>query len=238
MVARAHDAGVTEGVCILAMEEWDDIARAPRVAALWPSMRFSIGIHPHQAQDFPGPLDQTVARVRDAVQSLPTPCAVGEMGLDYHYDKSPRDVQRAVFEAQLTLAGEMHLPVIVHTREAEADTRAIVERAGTTWGVLHCFTGTAELAAWAVERGFYVSFAGIVTFQSADALRDVARAVPLDRILVETDCPLLAPVPYRRKRNEPAFVTRVAETVAALKGVSAPEFDSIVSENFHRLFGA
>lgn len=208
------------------------------MAALWPSIRFALGIHPHQAARFVQSRPDVMAAVHGALARLPAIAAVGEIGLDYHYDFAPRDVQRDVFEAQVVLAGEMQLPIVVHTREAEADTVAILERSGPRplAGVLHCFTGTAGMAEWAVHAGLYVSFAGIVTFPNARGLREVAAAVPLDRLLVETDCPYLAPVPWRGKRNEPAHVIEVARTIADLKGVDREEFDAAVTLNFEHLF--
>lgn len=239
MVARARGAGLSTALCVLAMDESDEAARAPRVAALWPSIRFALGIHPHQAGRFAGPLDQTISAVRGALEATSGIRAVGEIGLDYHYDFSPRDVQREVFRAQVVLAGEMQLPVVVHTREAEADTMALLEDAARKplAGVLHCFTGTAQLARWALDVGLYVSFAGIVTFPNTRALREVAGSVPLDRLLVETDCPYLAPEPFRGSRNEPAHVIEVAETIARLQGMSVGELSDAVTANFRRLFG-
>jgi TatD DNase family protein len=239
VVARARGAGLSTALCVLAMDEPDEAARAPRVAALWPSIRFALGIHPHQAGRFAGPLDQAISAVRGALEATPGIRAVGEIGLDYHYDLSPRDVQREVFRAQVVLAGEMQLPVVVHTREAEADTMAILEDAARKplAGVLHCFTGTAQLARWALDAGLYVSFAGIVTFPNARALREVAGSVPLDRLLVETDCPYLAPVPFRGSRNEPAHVIEVARALAEVHDVPLEEIARSVTRNFHRLFG-
>ncbi len=239
VVARARGAGLSEALCVLAMGEPEALARVSRVASLWPAIRFAIGVHPHEAGRFTAPIEETIAGVRRAIESTPRVSALGEIGLDYHYDLSPRDVQRATFRAQLTLAGEMHLPVVVHTREAEADTVALLEDARATQprGVLHCFTGTVEMARWAVRSGLYVSFAGVITFRNAEALRAAAHEVPLERLLVETDCPYLAPVPLRGQRNEPAFVLEVAKTLARLKGVSVGELDEAVTANFHALFG-
>jgi TatD DNase family protein len=240
VVARARAAGLSTALCVLAMDEPAEAARAPRVTALWPSIRFAIGVHPHQAGRFVAPIAETVARVRHAVETTAAVAAVGEIGLDYHYELSPRDLQRTLFRAQVALAGEMQLPIVVHSREAEADTVAILQEAapGSLRGVLHCFTGTAGMAHWAVGAGLYISFAGIVTFQNAVALREVVKAVPLARLLVETDCPYLAPVPFRGKRNEPAFVVEVARTIAGLKGVPPDELRDAVTANFRRLFGA
>ena len=239
VVARARTAGLSTALCVLAMGEPAEAARVPRIASLWPAIRFAIGVHPHEAGRFTAPVEETVADVRRAIEATPRASALGEIGLDYHYDLSPRAVQRAVFRAQLALAAQMQLPVVVHTREAEADTVALLQEAGGTAlrGVLHCFTGTAGMARWAVRAGLHVSFAGVVTFRNADALRDTATEVPLERLLVETDCPYLAPVPFRGKRNEPALVVEVANTLARVKGVSVEDLDEAVTANFRALFG-
>ena len=163
-----------------------------------------------------------------------------ENGLDYHYDFSPRDVQHEIFRAQVRLARELRLPVIVHTREADQDTIEILERegGGEVQGVFHCFTGNADLARAALRLGFYISAAGIVTFPKASELRDTLKAVPLDRLLAETDSPFLAPVPYRGQRNEPAHVARVVETLAAVHGLAIEAMAAQTSANFRVLFGA
>src|SRR5204862_6738264 len=164
--------------------------------------------------------------------------ALGEVGLDYHYDYSPREVQRTVFRSQVRLARELKLPLVIHTREADRDTIDVLrdEGKGDLTGVLHCFSGTADLARAGLDLGFYLSFAGIVTFSGAAELRDTARLVPLDRLLTETDSPYLAPVPHRGKRNEPAFVSHVVATLAQLHSVDAAEMDQQTTANFHRLF--
>lgn len=165
--------------------------------------------------------------------------ALGEIGLDYHYDFAPRDVQQEVFRRQVDLARGLALPVIIHTREADADTLAILREAGggAVRGVFHCFTGDEALARAALDLGFYVSFSGIATFPRAEPLRVVARLVPADRRLVETDSPYLAPPPYRGKRNEPAWVARVAAIVAEAVGEPLPEFAAQTTKNFAALFG-
>jgi TatD DNase family protein len=172
------------------------------------------------------------------VLATPGARAIGEIDLDYHYDFSPRDVQEAVFRAQLQLARELDRPVVIHTREADEDTLRVLheEGGGALRGVLHCFTGTQALADAALALGFYISLAGIVTFPKAHALRDTARRVPLDRLLTETDSPFLAPVPHRGKRNEPAHVSRVVAALAELHGISADDMAARTAANFHRLF--
>jgi TatD DNase family protein len=166
----------------------------------------------------------------------PRVLAIGETGLDYHYDNSPRDVQQQVFQRQLEVAAKVSLPVIVHTREADADTERILRAAGGVRGVLHCFTSSAGLAKAALDLGYLISFSGIVTFPNARELAEIARSVPADRLLVETDCPYLSPVPYRGKRNEPAFVLETARFLATARGISLEDLASQTSENFTRLF--
>jgi TatD DNase family protein len=238
VLARAREAGVTAALSILPMGDAGERARVLRALSLWPEVRLAIGVHPHQAGEFATGAEDVRGAVSAAIDSLPAARAVGEIGLDYHYDFSPRDVQRDVFRAQVALAAERRLPVVVHTREAEDDTRAILEETGPgrAGGVLHCFTGTAAFARWAVAFGLHVSFSGIVTFPGAADLRAVAAEVPADRLLVETDSPYLAPVPYRGRRNEPAWVVRVVATLASVRGVDAAAIDRQVTENFVALF--
>jgi TatD DNase family protein len=235
VIGRARAAGVTSALCILSAGDAAESTAAATVRALWPEVRFSLGIHPHKAGDFAGRLEHARATVREGVVGEGAR-AIGEIGLDYHYDFSPRDVQQAVFRTQVRLAVELALPVIIHTREATDDTFAILREAGPSLrGVFHCFTGDPGMARDALDMGFYVSLAGIVTFPRAEALREVATLVPADRLLIETDAPYLAPVPHRGKRNEPAFVGHVAETIAALRGVPAAELGAQVARNFEAL---
>jgi TatD DNase family protein len=162
---------------------------------------------------------------------------VGEIGLDYHYDLAARDVQRQVFAAQLALARQLGQPVIIHTREATDDTFEILAQAGSVRGVFHCFTGDAAMARRALDIGFFLSFSGIVTFPKAESIREAARLVPGDRLLVETDSPYLAPVPFRGKRNEPAHVSRVVDALAALRGDTSSALAERTRLNFTALFG-
>jgi TatD DNase family protein len=232
VISRAQEAGIDRALCILAAGDAKESAAAARVRALWPAISFSTGVHPHQAGEFAGRLSELDGVVRAAVRSEGAR-AIGEIGLDYHYDFSPRDVQQQVFAAQLALATDLGLPVIIHTREATADTFQLLRDAGTgVRGVFHCFTGDTGMARDALDLGFYVSIAGIVTFSRAGELRDVARLVPDDRLLVETDAPYLAPVPHRGKRNEPAFVTRVAAVVAEQRGVEGSALEEQLTRNF------
>ncbi len=239
VVQRAQEAGVTGGLCILAYGDEAEARQAERARALWPALRVSTGAHPHQAHVFAGREAEVEASVRAAVASTPGAMAIGEIGLDYHYDFSPRDVQRQVFASQIRLARELRLPVIVHTREADDDTIGIIrsEGGGDVTGVFHCFSGSESLARLALDLGFMLSFSGILTFPRAEPLRRIAAGVPADRLLVETDCPYLAPVPMRGKRNEPAWVVRTAAVLGEIRRTPVPEIDRVISENFGRLLG-
>lgn len=238
IVDRARDAGLERVMVILEAGNAKEAAQAEMLAARWPETCFAIGVHPHQAHQFADDPARAAADVRAGFARTPGARAVGEIGLDYHYDYSPRSVQHAVFRTQLRLAREIERPVVIHTREAEDDTIAILreERVAEVGGVLHCFTGTAALARAALELGLYISVAGILTFPKAQELRDTIRDVPLDRLLVETDSPFLAPVPYRGKRNEPAYVARVVAAVADLHGIEPAEVARQTTANFHALF--
>jgi TatD DNase family protein len=237
VIERAKAAGVTGVVCIIAAESDVEAARAAEVSAAWPAVRFGVGLHPHQAGRFAGRESEVGAFVQSAVQRVPLVRAVGEIGLDYHYDFAPKDTQQAVFRHQVRLAVELDLPVIIHTREAEDDTMAVLKEAGAPLrGVLHCFTGTPRLADEALALGLHVSFAGIVTFPKAANLREVARQIPADRILCETDSPYLAPIPHRGKRNEPAWVVRVAEELAAARQEPLEALAGRIDANFSALF--
>lgn len=195
----------------------------------------AIGVHPHDAKLYD---DRAEEKIKTLVQSERV-IAWGEIGLDFHYDNSPRDVQMEVFKRQLIAARECDLPVVIHTREAEAETVAILRDAyagATRAGVFHCFSGSKELAAQAVELGFMISFSGILTFKKADDLREVAKDVPLARLLIETDCPYLTPIPYRGKRNEPAYVVEVARCLAEIHELDTEVMGDLTSDNFSRLF--
>ena len=202
-------------------ESLDAAERARQIAVEYPNrIFFTAGVHPHDAADFDPTRDTAAIRAQVAAGAV----AIGECGLDYHYDHSPRLLQRRAFAAQLAIAAETHRPVVVHTRDAEEDTAAMVREAGTAriGGVLHCFTGTHALAATALEAGWYISFSGVVTFKKWDD-DALLQLVPDDRLLVESDAPFLAPVPNRGKRNEPAWVARTVERIAIARGV-APEW--------------
>jgi TatD DNase family protein len=247
VVARARAAGVERALVILDPSNPAEAERVPRIRELWPGVRFSAGVHPHHAGRYADDTSRVPAAVSAAIEAnRGVTCALGEIGLDYHYDFSPRDVQQEVFRLQLELARALDLPVIIHTREADADSLRILHEvnarpggaAGPLRGVFHCFTGDEALARGALELGFYVSFSGIATFPKAEPLRQVARLVPADRRLVETDSPYLAPPPHRGKRNEPAFVARVAEIVGEAVGEPLAAFAAQTTRNFEALFKA
>ncbi len=238
VVRRAKDAGLTRALCVLDATNEAETMRAAQVSELWPATRFAAGVHPHQAGEFAGRLDDLEALVRSVIAEGEDVCALGEIGLDYHYDLAPRTVQREVFRCQLRVARALACPVVIHTREADDETFEILTEDGEpeVSGVFHCFTGDASTAERAVELGFYVSFSGIVTFRGAESVRKAAAVVPSDRLLVETDAPYLAPVPHRGKRNEPAWVASVIAALAEVRGVSAEELSAEASCCFDTLF--
>jgi TatD DNase family protein len=237
VVARAREAGLAGALVILAAGDDAEAERARTVSTAWAGVRFAVGIHPHQAADHAADLDAAISRL-DADLTGHRAVALGEIGLDYHYDFSPRDIQQEVFRRQLRLARTRALPVIIHTREATDDTFELLRDEGVGLRVVfHCFTGGLEMARRALELGAWLSFAGIVTFPKAAELRDVAQMVPADRFLVETDSPYLAPVPFRGKRNEPAFVASVVEALATVRGRSPAEIARDTTVNFSRVFG-
>jgi TatD DNase family protein len=238
VVARAREAGVR---AILNVGTGDprggNFERAVAVAEEFEGVFAAAGVHPHDARLYD---EEAERRLAEVLASSPRVVALGEIGLDYHYDNSPREVQREVFARQLRLAKSMFLPVIIHSREADDETVEVLraEYAGAArGGVMHCFGGGPKMAEAVLELGFYISFAGNVTFKKAEALREVALAVPSDRLLVETDCPYLTPVPFRGKRNEPARVVETARLLAGLRGVTPEELGRATSLNFARLFG-
>jgi TatD DNase family protein len=238
VVRRSRDAGLERVMVILEAGNAKEAAQADRLERLWPEVRFAIGVHPHQAHEFAEDPQRAAVVVRQQCLATPAARAVGEIGLDYHYDYSPREVQHDVFRAQIRVALELDRPVVIHTREADEDTIAILqeEGQGKLRGVLHCFTGGDSLRDAGLALGFYISLAGILTFPKAGDLRATARAVPLDRLLTETDSPFLAPVPHRGKRNEPALVARVVETLAEMHQTPVAELARLTASNFHTLF--
>ena len=233
VVARAGDAGV--GVCVTIGTRLSGFERVHEIAELFPNVYCSIGIHPHDAEK--EPLKDESPLIERA--KLAKVVGIGETGLDYFYEHAPRQAQVANFRAHIAAARETKLPLIVHTRDADDDTIAVLREEmdrGAFTGVIHCFTGTRRLAEASLELGFYISVSGIATFKKSDELRAVLRDVPMERLLVETDAPSLAPMPLRGKTNEPSFVVHTAAALAALKGVSAEELAAATTDNFFRLF--
>lgn len=236
VMARARAANVAKMLCInTKFQEFDDVYN---IALKYPHVWATVGVHPHEAGDVvnhPSPAEIATflreASLREKV------VGIGETGLDYYYNHSPKDIQIAMFEAHLEAAAEKDLPVIVHTRDAEEDTLAVLRKfAGKARGVIHCFSGTQRLADEALALGFYISVSGIVTFKTANDIRTVLATVPLDRLLIETDSPYLAPVPYRGKPNEPSYVSYTAQTLASLQNVSVDEIACATTTNFYTLF--
>jgi TatD DNase family protein len=238
VIDRAIAAGVTGALVIVGAEDAAEYARATALATTWPAIRLSIGVHPHTAGQFADDPGQARRVVEERIAAAPATRGLGEIGLDYHYDFSPRGVQQAVFREQIGVARTLRLPIVIHTREAEEDTFRILteESAHEVGGVFHCFTGDRAMARRALDSGFHISLAGIVTFPRAAELHEVAKMVPLDRLLIETDSPFLAPVPHRGTRNEPARVVHVAEAIARLRATTAEAIDGAARQNFERLF--
>ncbi|MBO0722782.1 MAG: TatD family hydrolase [Blastocatellia bacterium] len=233
VISRARAAGIDTILEICGTE----IARGSldqgiALAEEYPFIYAAIGVHPHEANLYDDAIERKLVELslHDKVVGW------GEIGLDYYYDNSPRDVQRGVFGRQLGLARSGGLPAIIHTRDAEDDTIAILRESKIDTGVIHCFTGTKRLADAAIGMGFYLSFSGVLTFKTANEIREVARSMPLEKILIETDCPYLSPVPHRGKRNEPSFVLETAAKLAELRGCDVAEIAQITSDNFKRLF--
>jgi len=237
VIERAQAAGITT---ILNVGTGDPhshaFERAVAVANEYEFVLTALGTHPHDARLYDTSAEEKTKRLlTENVRMV----AWGEIGLDFHYDNSPREVQQEVFARQLVAAQELNLPVIIHTREAEPETIRILKHDYSTAqrrGVFHCFSGSLKLAKEAIDLGFYISLSGIVTFKKAEELREVAKYVPLDRILVETDCPFLAPIPFRGKRNEPAYVVEVASCVSQLRNMDLETFGRLTSENFSACF--
>jgi TatD DNase family protein len=238
VIARARSAGLTHALCILAAGNAVEAGRASFVRTLWSGVRTAIGVHPHQAGEFEGREQQAAEVAKAQLAGDPASRAVGEIGLDYHYNFAPRSTQQNVFRGQIQLARQLDLPIIIHTREAEDDTLGILreESDRDIRGVLHCFTGTRGMAEQALALGLHISFAGIVTFPKAVELREIVPLVPENRLLCETDSPYLAPTPYRGKRNEPAWVVRVAEELAALRKTPPADLQARIASNFAALF--
>ncbi len=241
VIKRAHAADV--GRIVSVATDLESAQRTLAVAERFPNVFAALGLHPNDASPSSLQLSAELARLADN----PKVVAIGETGLDYHREAKSdailRQQQKDLFWAHLKLAMERHLPVIIHNRDADADTLQILRAHGRNlpkewrpWGVMHCFAGDAKFAMDCVEIGLLVSFTGVLTFKNAATLRDVAQKVPLDKVLLETDCPYLVPVPYRGKRNEPSYIPLIAQALAQLKGASIEEVGRATTENAHRLF--
>ena len=233
VVARAKAAGV--GRLITISTRVDKFATYAGIAEAYDDVFWTVGTHPHQAHEEP---EATVAEIV-AHTAHPKCVGVGEAGLDYHYDRAPRATAQRVFRTHIAAARETGLPLVIHARDADEDVAAILEDEmgkGAFTALLHCFTASRMLAERALALGLYISCSGVATFKNSQELRDIFRDVPLDRLLVETDAPFLAPIPYRGKRNEPAYVARTAEVLAGTKGVTPAELAAATTANALRLF--
>jgi TatD DNase family protein len=232
VISRAKEAGV--GKMVVVGFDRPTIERAMELVEHYDFLYASVGWHPVDAIDM---TDEDLAWIEE-LSSHPKVVALGEMGLDYHWDKSPKDVQKEVFRKQIHLAKKVKLPIIIHNREATQDIVDILREEGAeeVGGIMHCFSGSSEIAQECVDMNFYISLGGPVTFKNAKKPKEVAQEIPLERLLIETDCPYLAPHPNRGKRNEPAYVKLVAEQIAELKGISVEEVERITTENANKLF--
>ena len=233
VIQRAKDAGVT--LILNPGADLESSKKAVRLAAENEGIYAAVGIHPH---DVKGMTESDLQQIEMLSRETKV-MAIGEIGLDFHYDFSPRDTQRRWFREQMSLARRLELPVIIHDREAHAEVFAMINEADVaeTGCVMHCFSGSVEMAREYVKQGIYISLAGPVTFHNARKTREVAHEIPLEWLLIETDCPYLAPVPYRGRRNEPAYVVKVAEEIAAAKNLSLEEVAEKTTANAKRLFG-
>jgi TatD DNase family protein len=233
-VARAHAAGVTRMITIATRVAKFDVYRA--IAEAYPGVYFSVGTHPHYAHEELDVAVETLVALSRHAKCV----AIGEAGLDYYYsDKAPREAQRQGFLAHIEAARQSGLPLVIHSRDADDDMGDLLEAemsAGPFRAVLHCFTGGERLAHRALDLGLFLSFSGVLTFKTADALRDIARWAPADRILVETDAPYLAPLPFRGKRNEPAYVAKTAAVLADVRGLTLETCAALTTQNALRLY--
>lgn len=232
VIARAK-AEKVERIVVVGFDK-PTITRAMELIEEYDFIYVMIGWHPVDAIDM---TEEDLSWIKE-LSSHEKVVAIGEMGLDYHWDKSPKDVQKEVFRKQIALAKEVNLPIIIHNRDATEDVVTILKEEGAeeVGGIMHCFTGSAEVARQCMDMNFYISFGGPVTFKNAKKPKEVAKEIPNDRLLIETDCPFLTPHPFRGKRNEPSYVKYVAEQLAALKGLTYEEIASITTENAKRLF--
>jgi len=231
VIKRAQEAGVR--LIINVGADLESSRASIALAERYPLIYAAVGIHPHDARL----LDESALRELRKLAQHPKVVAIGEIGLDYYRNFSPREIQRRAFRLQLELAKELDKPVIIHSRDAQKDTMGILAELSPERGVMHCFSGSLETALKAIELGLAISVAGPVTFKNARKLPQIVREIPLEHLLIETDCPYLAPHPYRGKRNEPAYVRLVAEAVAAIKGISPGQVARKTLENTLKLFG-
>ncbi len=234
VISRAHAAGIEKIIAVGGAGDMSSNTEAIALAESFANVYATVGMHPHDAKD----VGADEMEKLKALCAHPKVIAVGETGLDYYYDHSPRDVQRHVFAQFIHMASETGLPIVVHERDAAGDAAELLrgEGAGKLRGVIHCFTGNYDAACAYLDLGFYISFTGIITFKNADPLREVVRKVPLERMLIETDSPYLTPVPHRGKRNEPLYVRFVAETIAKVKELAVEEVARVTTENVKHLF--
>jgi TatD DNase family protein len=234
VIARAREAGVKKIIAVGGAGDMSSNTDAIALAESFPNVYATVGMHPHDAKDVG---EKELNRLKELAAN-PRVVAIGETGLDYYYDHSPREVQRRAFGRFIEMARQTELPIVVHERDAARDVADLLrsEGAGNIRGVIHCFTGNYEAAREYLDLGFYLSFTGIITFKNAEPLREVVRKVPLQRMFVETDSPYLTPVPHRGKRNEPAYVRFVADLVAKIKTVSLEEVARTTTSNVKELF--
>ncbi|NRG44503.1 TatD family hydrolase [Bacillus sp. CRN 9] len=233
VIDRAKAAGISRMVVV--GFDRPTITKAMELIEKYDFLYASIGWHPVDAIDM---TEEDLLWIEELSQH-PKVVAIGEMGLDYHWDKSPKEIQKAVFKKQIQLAKKVKLPIVIHNREATADIVEILkeEGAGEVGGIMHCFSGSPEIAKECIDMNFYISLGGPVTFKNAKRPKEVAAEIPLEKLLIETDCPYLAPHPYRGKRNEPSYVTLVAEQIAEIKGLTVEEVASKTTDNAKKLFG-
>jgi TatD DNase family protein len=233
VINRALEKGV-QNMVVVGFDE-PTIKKAIQIAETYDFIYASVGWHPVDAVDM---TDEHLAWIEELAQH-PKVVALGEMGLDYHWDKSPKEVQKDVFRRQIRLARKVNLPIIIHNRDATEDVVTILkeEHVEEVGGIMHCFTGSIEVAKQCMDMNMYISFGGPVTFKNAKKPKEVATELPLDKILIETDCPYLTPHPFRGKRNEPGYVSYVAEQIAELKGITYEELAAITTANAKKLFG-
>ena len=231
LIASLPEQGVAlvmnPGCSLASSRDADDLSRK------FDFLYAAVGSHPDAADEVN---EEVLEKYRQLCRNNPKIKAIGEIGLDYHYEDIPREIQLKAFRAQMALAAELNLPVIVHERDAHADGMAVVDEFPTVKGVFHCYSGSAEMASELVKRGWYIGFTGVLTFKNARKALEVAASIPLDRLVLETDCPYMAPEPFRGKRNHPGYLYRMAERLAEVRGLSVEEIHRITTENGKRLY--